>query len=71
MRIVELRNKRAARAEMFVWCVNGRIQLMGLNSIHENLVATDFKEEIEYFGWDRIRKHPLINSTQAMTDKGT
>ncbi|KAF8559650.1 hypothetical protein OG21DRAFT_472124 [Imleria badia] len=53
VRIAELRNKRAARAK----------------TIHESLVATGFKEEIDHFGWDRIRKHPLINSTQAMTDK--
>lgn len=70
VRITELRNKRAARAEMFVQSVNQRIQLIGSNRIRESLVATGFKEEIDYFGWNRIRRHPLICSTQPMTDKG-
>jgi hypothetical protein len=70
VRIAELRNKRAARAEMFVQSVNQRIRLIGLSRIRERLVATGFKEEIDYFGWDRIRRHPLICSTQPMIDKG-
>lgn len=70
MRITELRNKRAARAEMFVQSTNQRILLMILHRIREGLVATGFGEEIDYFGWDRIRKHSLISSTQTMTDKG-
>lgn len=43
---------------------------MGLHRIHESLVATGFREEIDYFGWDRIRKHTLISNTQIMTDEG-
>jgi len=41
-----------------------------LNRIRESLVTAGFKEELDYFGWDRVRKHPLISSTQALTDKG-
>ena len=41
-----------------------------MNSIRDSLVATGFREEIDYFGWDRIQKHSLISSTQALTDKG-
>ncbi|KAH0830638.1 hypothetical protein J3R83DRAFT_2093 [Lanmaoa asiatica] len=70
VRITELRNKRAARAEMFVQSVSQRIRLMGMDRIQESLVATGFGEEIDFFGWDRIRKHPLISNTQALTDKG-
>lgn len=43
---------------------------METNRIKENLVATGFGEEIDYFGWDRIRKHPLISNTQPITDLG-
>ncbi|KAF8447883.1 hypothetical protein L210DRAFT_958021 [Boletus edulis BED1] len=53
VRLVELRNKRAARAEI----------------IREDLIAAGFREEIDHFGWDRIRKHSLINSTQAVSEK--
>ncbi|KAG9318559.1 hypothetical protein JVU11DRAFT_651 [Chiua virens] len=51
--ITELRNKRAARAEI----------------LRDSLVAAGFGEEVDHFGWDRIRKHSLISSTQPMTDQ--
>lgn len=70
VRITEMRNKRAARAEVFVQPVSQRIRLIDSNSIHDSLVAAGFSEEIDRFGWDRICKHPLISSTQALTDKG-
>ncbi|KAF9246447.1 hypothetical protein BU15DRAFT_40146 [Melanogaster broomeanus] len=53
VRIMELRSKRAARAEV----------------IREMLVEAGCSEEIEYFGWDRISRHPVIKSSQALTDK--
>ncbi|KAF8844882.1 hypothetical protein BDN67DRAFT_615994 [Paxillus ammoniavirescens] len=52
-RIMELQSRQAARAE----------------TIREMLVEGGFRDEIEYFGWDRISRHPLIKRTQALTDK--
>ncbi|KAF9227836.1 hypothetical protein BS17DRAFT_407817 [Gyrodon lividus] len=53
-RIMELRSRRAARAE---------VRIRGM------LVNAGFRDEIEHFGWDRISRHPLIKSTQALTVK--
>ncbi|KIJ69061.1 hypothetical protein HYDPIDRAFT_23921 [Hydnomerulius pinastri MD-312] len=48
-----LRGRKAARAEL----------------IRDMLVEAGFSDEIEYFGWERISKHPLIKSSQVLTEK--